>query len=258
MKLKLGFMKSQEIAEWFGISYGTYRNSKKKKLEELSAFAEFEEVRGGLEIKNIFEDEYIKVSDKKKQFVEDKLLEQWENQDGELINTGTNVAKSFLKEYPDLGYKESSLVKIVRDTRMKNFGDGKKNGLQGSCKMDWNKAVPIQGQKGMYVCMRLTPEEIEKKNKLLQKYYATKSPEEVERKMLIKDMYDSGYYTAEDTVEALFEADKLTQDTWEKFLLDFKAQIGGMLIRTTELYVGKYLDKGEILEIEEGNKVNFK
>lgn len=257
MKLHLGIMKNQELADWFGIALKTFTNAKKKKLKELSTFAKFNEIRGGVEIEEIYEDEYMKESDKKKQFIEDKLLEQWENQDGELINTGTNVAKSFLKDYPNLGYKESSLVKIVRDTRMKNFGDGKKDGLQGSCKMEWNKAVPIQGQKGMYVCMRLTPEEIEKKNELLQKYYATKSPEEVERKMLIKDMYDSGYYTAEDTVEALFEADKLTQDTWEKFLLDFKAQIGGMLIRTTELYVGTYLDKGKILEIEEGNKVNF-
>ena len=29
MKLKLGKMSSKEIAEWFGISYGRYRNSKK-------------------------------------------------------------------------------------------------------------------------------------------------------------------------------------------------------------------------------------
>ena len=35
MTLKFGKMTTQELSEWFGMSYGSFRNAKKKKLEEL-------------------------------------------------------------------------------------------------------------------------------------------------------------------------------------------------------------------------------
>ena len=41
-ELKLGFMDFHELAEWFGISYGTMQNKKKKKLEELNEYANYE------------------------------------------------------------------------------------------------------------------------------------------------------------------------------------------------------------------------
>ncbi len=46
-------MTSKEIAEWFGVSYGTYRNNKEEKLGELHDYADFEEIYGGVRINKI-------------------------------------------------------------------------------------------------------------------------------------------------------------------------------------------------------------
>ena len=59
MELKLGKMSTKELAEWFGISYGAFRNSKEKKLEELKGFASFEEVYGGVNITQIINPIYM-------------------------------------------------------------------------------------------------------------------------------------------------------------------------------------------------------
>ena len=60
MELKLGKMTTKELAEWFGISYGTFRNSKQKRFEELKEFCFFEEVYGGVQINAIINPIYIK------------------------------------------------------------------------------------------------------------------------------------------------------------------------------------------------------
>jgi hypothetical protein len=42
MKLKTGFMKTQELAEWMGIKYGTFRTNSEKRYELLEAYCDFE------------------------------------------------------------------------------------------------------------------------------------------------------------------------------------------------------------------------
>ncbi len=59
-KLKLGKMKSQEIAEWFGITYASYRRVSKQKLKQLKLFADFEVIYGGVNITKIKCPYYIK------------------------------------------------------------------------------------------------------------------------------------------------------------------------------------------------------
>lgn len=59
-KLKLGKMTGQEIAKWMGITYATYRNNPKKYLERLDDFCDFEPVRGGALIKQIYIEKYQK------------------------------------------------------------------------------------------------------------------------------------------------------------------------------------------------------
>ena len=51
MELKIGTMTNIELAEWFGISLSTFKNGKKKKLEELKLFADFCEEKGKINIK---------------------------------------------------------------------------------------------------------------------------------------------------------------------------------------------------------------
>ena len=89
MKLKLGKMSSKEIAQWFGLSYGSYRVKKKDKLEELKDYADYEEVYGGVNIKNIKEEEYSKEGKRSKEIVFNAFDEEW-NESG--LDTCSNVA----------------------------------------------------------------------------------------------------------------------------------------------------------------------
>lgn len=59
-KLKLGKMKSKELAEWFNISYNSYTHNIDGYLEKLKDYADFEKVYGGVIIQTIYIEEYNK------------------------------------------------------------------------------------------------------------------------------------------------------------------------------------------------------
>ena len=60
MKLKLGKMTTQEIADWFNISKKTFTNSAQKYLDILKSYADFKRVYGGVDISVIRFDTYVK------------------------------------------------------------------------------------------------------------------------------------------------------------------------------------------------------
>ena len=60
IELVLGKMSSKDLASWFGVSYGSFRNKANEYLDKLNNFASFEKVYGGVEITEI----YVKVYDK--------------------------------------------------------------------------------------------------------------------------------------------------------------------------------------------------
>lgn len=79
MKLKLGKMSTQQLAQWMGISYSYFRQTKEKNLERLENFCDFEPVYGGVIIKEIYDYEYDKCAPQDKQVF---LLEINEANDG--------------------------------------------------------------------------------------------------------------------------------------------------------------------------------
>lgn len=60
MELRLGKMSGQEIAEWLGIKHTTYRQNPKKQLSKLDFYCSYEQVRGGVIIKEIYKKKYEK------------------------------------------------------------------------------------------------------------------------------------------------------------------------------------------------------
>lgn len=57
-KLQTGFISSQEIADWFGLAYGSFKNKRQARLLELREYCTYTQVRGGVEIIKIFYDTY--------------------------------------------------------------------------------------------------------------------------------------------------------------------------------------------------------
>lgn len=55
---------NEEMAEWFGIKKKSFTDTKKKKLEILKDFADFEEAKGKIKILEVYEAEYISSRDR--------------------------------------------------------------------------------------------------------------------------------------------------------------------------------------------------
>ena len=64
MELHLGKMTNKELASWFNNSSDYFNRTKKKKLEELKTFADFDEIYGGVYIKTIYTPIYNKKESK--------------------------------------------------------------------------------------------------------------------------------------------------------------------------------------------------
>lgn len=60
IKLHLGKMTNQELAEWFNTTYKQITNKKKQYLKKLEEYCRFEAYRGGIDVKEIYKECYCK------------------------------------------------------------------------------------------------------------------------------------------------------------------------------------------------------
>lgn len=243
MELHEGIMKNKELAEWFGITLKTFTNARKSKLEELKSFAEFNTIRGGVEIIRIIQPIYIKDSQKKKDFINSIFTEEWLGRNNNALNTCTNVAREIKVKYNnELHLKDTTLENYVRETKRNLFGIPRiENGSMGSCSYVWAKMIPVDKKNKTYICEKLTDEELACKNALLKEYFAIKNASDLEKKITIKEMVDAGEISKEHAYDLNCNLDGLTDEKFRKFLIDLKSKIGYPVIKVTEIYIGQYL-----------------
>lgn len=256
-ELHLGKMTSQELAKWFGISYGSYRSRKIKeqKLEELKYFADFEEIYGGVNILDIKIPVYSKKAQLKQELLQKVFLEEWENESHNDINTCSNVARKIQQKYGDeLNLETSSITTYSRNIRKQDFGipfftDGKK----GSCAYLWSKIILVDEKEGIYICEELTEEETKIKNELLLKYFSVKDASAIEKKIIIDEMVQTGEITKDIAYDLYKDVDQLNSIKFQEYLSELKRRIGAPVMKTTQLFIGKYVHAGEQLQLKEGN-----
>ena len=87
MELRIGIMKNKELAEWFGITLKSFTNARKSKLEELTNFATFDVIRGGVDIKEVIRPTYIREIKKKQNLINEVFEEEWKGGNGNSLNT---------------------------------------------------------------------------------------------------------------------------------------------------------------------------
>lgn len=257
-ELHLGVMKNQELADWFGITLKTYTNGRTSKLKELETFAKFNIIRGGVEILEIIQPVYIKNSQRKRQLIKDVFTDEWLDENNNNLNTCANVARKMKDKYEDLDYTEETLKSYLRDTRKDYFGvPFILDGSLGSCRYLWAKAIPVDEAKHTYICEKLTDEELKIKDELLKKYFTLKNADDIEKKIIIKEMVESGEMTKDQAYDLTCDLDGLNKEGFYKFLTDLHAAIGYPVIKTTEILIGRYLQKEkEQLKLKEG-EFNF-
>lgn len=177
MKLESKKYTSQEMAKWFGISYQTYRKVKRKKLEELKDYCEYEEIYGGIIVKQIFIAEYNK--NLRKHF--DSIFLKNIREANENLATISGITRKELKN-PE---EERNLRRQFTKSRNYLFGDKDTlQGIAGYRKPKW--AIKI-GEKNQY--RNLTPEETELFNTLILSVYGKRNADSIKEEVLIDELY---------------------------------------------------------------------
>ena len=214
-------MSNNDLAEWFQIKPGSFRNTKAKKLEELKKYAEYEIQGAKVLITKVIEPKFIK---KKDYFIVREEFTQVYNKSK--IDTASNVSKKiYNKRKSDLSIKESTTYEYTREARNELYGKpfvGK--GKLGTCRYIWVKKL----DEGKYE--RFNDEEEAMYKKLLLKYFKNTDS----KAMFVKDMIKRGEVTKEEAWDVYDEIANL-----EFGFMNFKAEmeefVGCTIVRATEI-----------------------
>lgn len=210
--LEEGIISSRDLAEWFGISFSTMKNGRRRKLEELKLFAEFEDLgRKGILIKRVILPIYEKRGSENKKYMSDHFNE-------ELAEEGGKATMSYLghklKEKGKLPIARSTSEKMAREVRNEILG--KPDDPNSLCHMELGKIDRVADGKAYF----LTEEDKALIVKLIEKYYKT-IPEKVAE---IHMELGAGEITEK---EARIRMDKLyNYGSWLRVCADFEAETG--------------------------------
>ena len=214
-------MSNNDLAEWFQIKPGSFRNTKAKKLEELKKYAEYEIQGAKVLITKVIEPKFIKKKDYS--IVREEFTQVYNESK---IDTASNVSKKiYNKRKSDLSIKESTTYEYTREARNELYGKpfiGK--GKLGTCRYIWVKKLG----EGKYE--RFNDEEEAMYKKLLLKYFKNTDS----KAMFVKDMIKRGEVTKEEAWDVYDEIANL-----EFGFMNFKAEmeefVGCTIVRATEI-----------------------
>lgn len=130
MRLTQGFISTKDLATWFGVSYGAFRNRAESFYKRLEDFAEFEKVRGGVKIIEV----YFEVYDKNQHKVDLILAKEIYESETKLA-TMSGMARKFKSEFDNV--KDWSVRSCFSKSRDKLFGDTIVPGILGSRSRVW-------------------------------------------------------------------------------------------------------------------------
>ena len=190
MELKLGKMSRLELSQWFGVKPNTYDHSKKKKLEELKIFADFEETYGGVNITKIKIPIYAKKGSRAYNIIKNAFSDAWHKSG---YDTAARVGSQIWKESLELQsmITETTAKSYAARVRTEFYGRvyKKEMGLLGWCKYayvvenKWEEAVLLNDEQNKQV------------TNLIRKIYTN------EQEPLVYEAYQEGSITEKDYEE---------------------------------------------------------
>lgn len=225
MQLRLGIMTNKELAEWFGIGANSFTNHRKKKLEELRNFAEFEELRGKVNITKIIMPIYTKLGSKAYQRIKDEVDKEW-SEDG--LDSCSRVSLKIEEKLKnELTIAPGTIYNYTRQSRNELYGvPFQERGSIGSCVYLWCKKTG-EGINTEYAL--LTPEEEELKQTLIKKYFG----DATEKQIIVKGMVEMGEIRKEEAWSVLEELTGMNNNNFIMFLSELQAKIGCQIVRGT-------------------------
>jgi len=231
-ELRLGFIKTQELAEWFQISYSTFRKKKDQKIEELKLYAEFEEVYGGVNILKIIDDgnkKYTKESRRNYEIVKSSFDQEWSNNG---IDSCANVAvKIYDKHKNELTITDKTTEKYALRARTELYGKPFVSvGELGSCSYLWCRRE-FDEKTNTIIYTEFTDEEQAIKKELMKKYFST----DVEKEVMVAEMVNSGEITKAEAYDVLCEMKNLNNRGFMAFKSELELQLGCSVVKATLL-----------------------
>ena len=231
MELKIGKMTTKELAQWFGISYGSFRTCKESKLKELEDYAEFDIIYGGIIITKIKDDtmkKYIKLSHKSKEIVFNAFDEEW-NKSG--VDTCANVAiKIYDKHKNELTIAPNTTYNYTIAARNELYGRPYVDmGKLGNCRYIWVKIVDVDENTGLKTLEVFNEEEEKVKKELLKKYFKT----DEEKELMVAEMVERGEITKAEGYDMLCDLKNLTEAGFMAFKAELEAKIGVSVLKGT-------------------------
>lgn len=236
MELKQGIMTNQELADWFGVSLGTFKNQKKKKIEELKLYAVFTEERGKVNISEIFIPVYDKNLGKTKQIVLEKIDNVW-SQDG--LDTCSRVGEKIrdILAAEGIDRADRTIINYTIEGRNKLYGKPfASHGTKGSCIYLWCKRDKETGEYSL-----LNEEEKKIKQDLQTKYFG----DATEKQILVKGMVASGEISEEEAWGVLEEMTNMGDMNFLSFLRELESKIHCQVVRGTLVDRQLYLESGD-------------
>ena len=236
MELHLGKMTNKELANWFNISSEYFNRTKKKKLQELKTFADFDEIYGGVNITNIHTSIYNKKESKIRELYK-KGFEELHNPIDTVTNINNKIFKKYEKELTTLSSAQSGYHYAI-EVRNANYGVPFKNvGKFGRCFYLWCKVEKRENNELYFV--QFTPEEEEKKKILLKQFFGT----DEEKDILIAQMVDSGEITEAEAYRLTREYRGLNNAGFMSFLKNLEVIIGAKVVRATKFEKELYFNE---------------
>ena len=228
MELRLGKMTSKEIAEWFGITYGTLRNKMDKYCEVLTMYADFDKVYGGFQIKEIFIKEY----DKKLNVNNDLMFIKEIMQCNEGLASITGMARKFEK---DFDIKECSIRRQLTASRDRLFGKSQglspSKGVMGMREYVW--AIKVSD---MNEYRSFTAEENELFDALIRKVYGNVEPERAKGAAMLEKMFKDSDMSKE---EYFYLKETNGFDFFQEVVNKFKDVTGQVVTHATKYEINK-------------------
>lgn len=236
ISLHLGKYTNKELAEWFNIKTETFTRYKKKKLEELKNFADFDEIYGGIYITNIKEPIYNKNSQKIRELYK-KGFEELRSPIDTVSNINNKIFEKYGKELTTLSSPQSGYHYAI-EVRNANYGVPFKDvGKLGRCYYLWCKVEKRDNNELYFV--QLSPEEEQKKKILLKQFFGT----DEEKDILIAQMVDSGEITEAEAYRLTREYRGLNNAGFMGFLKQLEKEIGAKIVKATKFEKELYFDK---------------
>lgn len=227
-QLELKVYTNNQLAEWFGITPSSLSKYKKKKLEELKAFADFEEVgkkQKKIKITYIYQPVYYKQGSQNFKKIQSQVDEVWDESG---LDTCKRVSQKIIQNNNyALAIAEGTVYNYTLKSRNVLYGKpfDQKGGKLGRCRYLWCKETENGDLR------ELTLEEEEIKQKLIKKYFG----DATEKQILVQGMVQAGEISKEEAWDVLTEMTNMKGVGFYTFLRELQEKIGCKVIKGTQV-----------------------